>query len=138
MASTSDAVLPNDPKAIAEFCSVTGCDEEKAKKMLDICNWNLEMAVNMHVDSDFLESTGIEPPVNGIDPEGVRAPIPQSRAVLVEDSSIHYGLRGRKRIAHSVFDGLRDFRAEAELQEQSVNDIKKRRTLEDLFRPPLV
>lgn len=139
MASTSDAALPSDSNAslIEQFCSITGCDTEKARSMLEIFHWNLEMAVNMHVDSDIQDNGAIEP-VNGIDPEGIRAPIPQSRAVLVdEDHNFHYGLRGRKRRVHSVFDGLRDFRAEAEMQDQTVSDIKKRRTLEDLFRPPL-
>lgn len=134
MASTSDAALPSDSNAslIEQFCSITGCDTEKARSMLEIFHWNLEMAVNMHVDSDIQDNGSIEP-ANGIDPEGIRAPIPQSRAMLVEDHNFHYGLRGRKRRVHSVFDGLRDFQAEAE----AASDIKQRRTLEDLYRPPL-
>lgn len=142
MASTSDALIPTDSSGtlIEQFCSVTGSDVEKAKKMLEICNWNLEMAVNMHVDSDYQDNGAIEE-VASVDPEGIRAPIPQSRAVLVEeDHNFQYGLRSRKRRPHSVFDGFRDFQAEAEMQEQQsevISDLKKRRTLEDLFRPPL-
>ncbi|KAG8197423.1 hypothetical protein JTE90_014908 [Oedothorax gibbosus] len=149
MASTSDALIPSELNGtlIEQFCSVTGSDVEKAKKMLEICNWNLEMAVNMHVDSDYQDNGSVEA-VASVDPEGIRAPIPQSRAVLVEeDHNFQYGLRSRKRRPHSVFDGFRDFQAEAEMQEQQtesaaeapsvISDLKKRRTLEDLFRPPL-
>ncbi|GIY64953.1 UBX domain-containing protein 7 [Caerostris darwini] len=145
MASTSSGVkLPEqNSDLIEQFCAVTGANAETANKMLEVCNWNLEMAVNMHVDSDFQASASAEPPVNGITEDDIRAPIPQSRAVLVEDDiSFHYGLRGRKRRPHSVFDAFRDFQAEAQLEGQNApvdnNEYsKKRRTLEDLYRPPL-
>lgn len=145
MASTSGSPSTSEKNGllIEQFCSVTGSNRDKAYKMLEVCNWNLEMAINMHVDSDYLENDIIEqsdpPKVEDVD--GVRPPIPQSRAVLVEeDLTFHYGLRGRKRRPHSVFDGFRDFQAEARLQELSTENnetLKKRRTLEDLFRPPL-
>ncbi|CAL1276518.1 unnamed protein product [Larinioides sclopetarius] len=145
MASTSNAVLPSERNSslIEQFCAITGANDEKAQKMLEVCNWNLEMAINMHVDSDYQENACVEPPVNGVVEEDIRAPIPQSRAVLVEeDIGFHYGLRGRKRRPHSVFDAFRDFQAEAQIQEQNAlqensEQSKKRRTLEDLYRPPL-
>ncbi|KAF8797295.1 UBX domain-containing protein 7-like [Argiope bruennichi] len=145
MASTSNAVLPAERNSslIEQFCAVTGANDEKAKKMLEVCNWNLEMAINMHVDSDYQENSCADPSVNGIAENDIRAPIPQSRAVLVEeDIGFHYGLRGRKRRPHSVFDAFRDFQAEAQIQEQNTlqennEQNKKRRTLEDLYRPPL-
>lgn len=143
MASTSGSPSTSEKNGllIEQFCSVTGSSRDKAYKMLEVCNWNLEMAINMHVDSDFPENEPSNPPPPPVDVEEVRPPIPQSRAVLVEDDlTFQYGLRGRKRRPHSVFDGFRDFQAEARLQELSTEDtesLKKKRTLEDLFRPPL-
>lgn len=143
MASTSGSPSTSEKNGllIEQFCSVTGAGRDKAYKMLEVCNWNLEMAINMHVDSDVSanENNESNKPVNIED--DVRPPIPQSRGILVEeDLTFQYGLRSRKRRPHSVFDGFRDFQAEARLQELSAEDsesLKKRRTLEDLFRPPL-
>ncbi|XP_054712872.1 LOW QUALITY PROTEIN: UBX domain-containing protein 7-like [Uloborus diversus] len=149
MASTSEPRTQENSALVEQFCSITGATKEKAQKMLEVCTWNLEMAINMHVDFDYQENDCIEtddpvkiPPEN--DP-AVRPPIPQSRGVLVEDDiGFHYGLRGRKRRPHSVFDGFRDFQAEAQLHDytdansgESSETFKKKRTLEDLFRPPL-
>lgn len=39
-------------EAISQFCGVTGAEEERAKYLLEACNWNLELAINMHVDTD--------------------------------------------------------------------------------------
>lgn len=39
-------------EAIGQFCGVTGADEERAKGLLEACDWNLELAINMHVDTD--------------------------------------------------------------------------------------
>lgn len=42
----------NHDEAIGQFCGVTGADEERAKGLLEACDWNLELAINMHVDTD--------------------------------------------------------------------------------------
>lgn len=39
-------------EAIKQFCGVTGADEERAMGLLEACDWNLELAINMHVDTD--------------------------------------------------------------------------------------
>lgn len=39
-------------EAIKQFCGVTGADEERAIGLLEACDWNLELAINMHVDTD--------------------------------------------------------------------------------------
>lgn len=145
MASTSHAGKSKDSSQnllIEQFICITGSTREKATNMLEVCNWNVEMAINMHVDT--CHDNSFNNSSNGEEvTEVIRAPIPQSRAVLVEeDISLHYGLRGMKRRPHAVFDGFRDFQAEAELQERSDLPVtsessRKRRTLEDLFRPPL-
>ena len=37
---------------IDQFVSVTGTSKKIAKSMLEACNGNLEMAIEMHLDSD--------------------------------------------------------------------------------------
>lgn len=39
-------------EAIGQFCGVTGASEERAKGLLEACDWNLELAINMHVETD--------------------------------------------------------------------------------------
>lgn len=47
----SSETLSHD-EAIGQFCGVTGADEERARGLLEACDWNLELAINMHVDTD--------------------------------------------------------------------------------------
>ena len=89
--------------------------------------------------------------------EEVRAPIPQHQEMMIQPGYEGYALASRQRGAsaarrigtvRSVFDGFRDFEAETrrmeehlEVQEEEevglpVNRSKKR-TLEELFKPPL-
>ncbi|KAL8589281.1 hypothetical protein ACOMHN_039924 [Nucella lapillus] len=70
---------------------------------------------------------------------GLRAPIPQRHEVLVEEAP-KFGFRGRRRGGRSVFDGFRDFQAEARQHQNMVvagRAVGKKHTLEDLFRPPI-
>lgn len=48
--STSDEMSHDE--AISQFCGVTGADEDRARGLLEACEWNLELAINMHVDTD--------------------------------------------------------------------------------------
>ena len=44
---------------IAQFVSVTGCSEEMAKRYLDACSGNVDMAVWMHIENNaFPPPTG--------------------------------------------------------------------------------
>uniref|UniRef100_A0A6G1SPY4 UBX domain-containing protein 7 n=1 Tax=Aceria tosichella TaxID=561515 RepID=A0A6G1SPY4_9ACAR len=45
---------PNESQqeAIGLFCGITGADEERARGLLEACDWNLQLAINMHVDTD--------------------------------------------------------------------------------------
>ncbi|EEC13385.1 UBX domain-containing protein, putative, partial [Ixodes scapularis] len=131
-----------------------GADANVAKQMLEACNGNLEMAINMHVDSEWtapsnsvadataLASSSDMPPHPANTDDDVRPPIPPVREVLVE-GSFPYGYHVPRRATYSVFDGFRDFQAEMRLQEDKMlhgeesPSYKKRKTLEDLFRPPL-
>lgn len=151
MASTSASNDSSESGLIDQFCCVTGADKDRASKMLEACSWNLEMAINMHVDSDYyqdLNSTrcsGNTFSRTVTTADGVRAPIPPTRGVLVEGGlTAQFGFRGAKRRGTSVFDGFRDIEAETRWQELIADSpvinsesYKKRRTLEDLFRPPL-
>ncbi|XP_029833348.4 UBX domain-containing protein 7 [Ixodes scapularis] len=139
---------------VENFCAVTGADANVAKQMLEACNGNLEMAINMHVDSEWtapsnsvadataLASSSDMPPHPANADDDVRPPIPPVREVLVE-GSFPYGYHVPRRATYSVFDGFRDFQAEMRLQEDKMlhgeesPSYKKRKTLEDLFRPPL-
>lgn len=136
--------------ALAEqFATVTGATTNIGLRLLEVCNGDLERAISMHLDrvidvndmenaNAAVQSTAAGPSVPLDD--SVRAPIPSKMDTLVEDIPT-FGPRPRQRRARqSVFDGLRDFQAETRLQEEMLRNPKsaaKKRTLEDLFRPPL-
>uniref|UniRef100_A0A8C4NJ88 UBX domain protein 7 n=1 Tax=Eptatretus burgeri TaxID=7764 RepID=A0A8C4NJ88_EPTBU len=72
----------------------------------------------------------------------VRAPIPQKQEVLVPPSL--YPVPKRRKISHSVFDGFRDFQSESAMAAVSASGgfsgggvTGERRSLADLFRPPV-
>ncbi|XP_061187541.1 UBX domain-containing protein 7-like [Saccostrea echinata] len=149
--------MTSTSEKIEQFCSITGADREVGRNLLEACNGNLELAIDMHMDTGGFPA--IPPAEQGgphsepnmssrgtsasapIDVEDdIRAPIPQRNETLVEDVPV-FVLRGRRRQARSVFDGFRDFQAEARQQEEMMrpgtSSTYKKRTLEDLFRPPI-
>nr|XP_039263932.1 UBX domain-containing protein 7-like [Styela clava] len=133
-------------KLIKEFVSITGTDKGTAEHFLDACSDNLETAVAMFLDDKTpgtTENTDTSAPAIPVEEE-IRAPIPQTSGVLVDDP--HYITTSRERCfsrrrPRSVFDGFRDFKAEISQQEAlfSSDPTTNRRLkrLEDLFRPPL-
>ncbi|XP_021341953.1 UBX domain-containing protein 7-like isoform X2 [Mizuhopecten yessoensis] len=143
---------------VEQFCSITGADENVAERMLEACNGNIQLAIEMHMDGGEMCHSGPQPsgsssgapghssstPVadQAVEEEDVRAPIPQRNETLVEETPAGFGFHGRRRKARSVFDGFRDFQAEARQQEEMMSAgastfQSKRQTLEDLFRPPI-
>ncbi|KAK3103953.1 hypothetical protein FSP39_023219 [Pinctada imbricata] len=116
--------------------------DKEAERLLEACNGNLDLAIDMHMDGGVGEEP--EPSTSGAQnipgEDDVRAPIPQKNETLVEDVPA-FVVRGRRRQARSVFDGFRDFKAEAKQQEEMLktggSNVHKKRTLEDLFRPPI-
>ncbi|CAG2169931.1 unnamed protein product [Oppiella nova] len=156
---TSVTCDPTQTDAMEQFCSITGADESMARTALESCNWNLELAVNMFVDqNDGQMDTNTTNHTNAStanhtnrfdanSEETVRPPIPPVRQVLVEDyPSASYSNHLRRSNSNSVFDAFRDFEQEARWHEQQMEtetnpsnsaSATKRRTLEDLFRPPL-
>ncbi|KAJ7330648.1 UBX domain-containing protein 7 [Desmophyllum pertusum] len=140
---------------VEQFVSVTGASKAIAKSLLEACNGNLEMAIEMHLDSCEGPESGATSSNSSATCTGstlaagsssnshenvdddVRAPIPQMRGILVEP---YQAYPTRKRQATSVFDAFRDFQAEARQQEGASNlslPRGKKKTLHDLFRPPI-
>ncbi|KAI1286016.1 UBX domain-containing protein 7 [Halotydeus destructor] len=156
---------------VEQFCALTGASEQISRATLEASNWNIDFAVNMHMDSQMHEaaeapvlidpvadlsndlpvaasSSGHQASSSMVDDDNVRAPIPPKRQILVEgppyQSYQPYPTRNYTP-TRSVFDQLRNFEAEAQWREQLMDDeselsiaaAAKRRTLEELFRPPL-
>ncbi|OTF73706.1 UBX domain-containing protein 7-like protein [Euroglyphus maynei] len=129
---------------LTQFINITGADESIAKNALEACNWNVELAMDMFLDSNLAQasssSSSTNQPTNSSANIAtyVRPPIPPVRQVLVEDYP-------RNLYASSGFDGFRNFQEESRWQEQQLNDepeqssadSSRRRTFDDLFRPPL-
>lgn len=145
-------------EVITRFIGITGAEENISKSLLEACNWDVEMAVNMFCDSNFSASTSnsastserarnnpdqatAAEPMN-TDAE-VRPPIPPVRQVLVDDYQGNpYSYR------RNNFDGFRNYEQETRWQEQrlmeesagpssSSSENTRSKTFEDLFRPPL-
>ncbi|XP_002131429.2 UBX domain-containing protein 7-like isoform X1 [Ciona intestinalis] len=126
--------MPANQKLVNEFISITGSDETTANHLLEAFSNNLELAVSNYLDENASKNNsenGSAASKNNKDK--VRAPIPQTRGVLVEES--HAWTPAPRRRQHSVFDGFRNFKAEADDTTGSTDKNVKR--LEDLFRPPL-
>jgi len=145
--SSSDA----DQK-IDEFVAITGGSKDLAKSLLAICNGNLEMAINMHMEGVQTEETTQPGTSNSTsttasasnsipdDEDDVRAPIPQREEVLIqpgyEGYSINRTNKFRQSRVRTVFDGFRNFSNETKSNGASSAKGKKR-TLEELFKPPI-
>lgn len=109
-----------------------GAEEDIARNTLEACNWNVEMAINMYVDSNFSASAlpsnnQPEPTITSEPLEGyalvytifsiiltttkisteIRPPIPPVRQVLVEDYPAAYNFR-----RNASFDNFRNFEQE--------------------------
>jgi len=143
---------------LEQLISITGADRNVAENLLEACGGNLEMAVNMH-----MEDTGGGGGVSGLAGAGagaaaaaevgqeedeVRAPIPQKQEVMVGPGFEGYMMNNRvnktlqQRRVRSVFDGFRDFQAETRNMEDRLEQglpvsKSKKKTLEELFKPPL-
>merc|ERR1712029_678720 len=172
-----------------EFCNITGAGAQVAQQLLQVCNGNLEMAINMHMEGVDLDMAGasssaagasgaaggssssssasrataagsaksgkpgksnddVDVNVEDVDEDGVRAPIPQREDRMVGPGYEGYALTrqnpNRARI-RSVFDGFRNFGSEPQQSGSSRETGNgttrtargKKRTLEELFKPPL-
>eukprot|EP01136_Pigoraptor_vietnamica_P027290 Opistho-1_new@83377 len=131
---------------LAEFLAVTGADEAMARSLLEATDWNLEQAASLYLE-DALAQT--RPPTARPMPQlpmedDVRAPIPQTTGVLIDDDD--YGdfshtmeRLGRRQSRSAVFEPLRDFRAEndaADSRGSSARSARPDASLGQLFAPP--
>lgn len=105
---------PDFAQSVQEFKEITGADDNLATQMLQICQGNLQMAINMHVDgggidigaedttrppsppppspplaADFPSANSGNPAAGSSNGEYVRPPLPPKQEVLVE--SFSYG-----------------------------------------------
>lgn len=154
-----------DEDRIQQFTAVTGTDEGTARHFLEACDGDLNAAIGMQMDSGNGAipgpSSALPPPAtNGTpkrkkaqlptdlngpaavenDSDLIRAPLPQRTEILAPDRIV-YRRQGKRRKAHSVFDQFRDFQAEImrpqEVAQSSAPGGSTRRTLQELFRPPI-
>jgi len=139
---------------VDQLVSITGVDRDMATNLLEACGGNLEMAVDMHMedqggggDGTSASAAGGSGVGNGVE-DDVRAPIPQKQEVMVGQGYEGYMMNNRvnktmqQRRVRSVFDGFRDFQAETRNMEDRLEaglpvSRSKKRTLEELFKPPL-
>jgi len=139
---------------IEQLVSIIGVEREIATNLLEACGGNLEMAVDMHMEDGGGGGGGVggalapvEAGASAGDDE-VRAPIPQKQEVMVGPGFEGYMMNNRvnktlqQRRVRSVFDGFRDFQAETRSMEDRLEQglpvsVSKRKTLEELFKPPL-
>jgi len=132
---------------VDQLVSITGVDREMAANLLEACGGNLEMAVDMHMEDQGGGAGGSGGGSNGGE-DDVRAPIPQKQEVMVGQGYEGYMMNNRvnkslqQRRVRSVFDGFRDFEAETRNMEDRLEaglpvSRSKKRTLEELFKPPL-
>jgi len=135
---------------VDQLVSITGVDREMATNLLEACGGNLEMAVDMHMEDQGGGQGGAGGSggaTNNIE-DDVRAPIPQKQEVMVGQGYEGYMMNNRvnktlqQRRVRSVFDGFRDFEAETRNMEDRLEaglpvSRSKKRTLEELFKPPL-
>ena len=147
-------------EAVEQFRAITSADESIARSLLSACCGNVEMAVNMHMEGVAVGGGGEggqddgAPPAGGeeVDEDGVRAPIPQKQETLVGagyegyELNVRRGANPHKVRVRTVFDGFRNFGAEGAAASSSSSgpsggqagvSAGKKRTLEELFKPPV-
>eukprot|EP00741_Cyanophora_paradoxa_P008755 tig00000140_g8476.t1 len=112
-------------EVLNNFIMVTGCeDTDQALQILQICDWNMENAVNMFFEGGIHGGGGRPSAGRAADEdmpyippeEDVRAPIPATEGVLVDHGfgSDAYYRNYRNPAPQPIVDAFRDFRREAE------------------------
>jgi hypothetical protein len=123
---------------IANFCAVTGGDDQTARHFLSAAAGDLESAVSLFLDGGS-GGVGLDNQPPQVEEE-VRAPIQPRRAVLVDEEDTSYSSSNYPRIPPTAFgtfpptEPFRDFRSEfAPFGDEST---ERGRRLAELFRPP--
>lgn len=131
-----------DADSIQTLIEVTGIEAAVAKRMLEICNNDLERAINFHLENGVVDDIGpdsvtgsstasLPPSQSGATPDqsaipysnedGVREPIPVKREQLVNEEDDNFRTRQRRPLSHNVCP-LRNFQLEGELQEAQLTE----------------
>lgn len=123
----------SDAESIQTLVEVTGLDLAVAQRVYEVCNSNLEQAINFHLEGNVLDEPANEVPptseqadlpaaaVPYFNDEGVREPIPVKREQLVGTDEDIFRSRIRRPLSHNVCP-LRNFQLEGELQEAQLSD----------------
>lgn len=142
MSSTTED--PDHAESISQLINVTGTDETRARSLLVACDWNLELAVNMHIDDN------VRPPIKPKNEILVQNPISYAPSDLSASSGLGTShsrrYNTRTGAASGSFDAFRDYKAEADWQERvsdpseansTNNSTSRAKSLHELFRPPI-
>lgn len=135
-------------ESIQTLVEVTGLDPLSAKRVFEVCNNNLEQAINFHLEGNVLDDeVAIDAPSSAaasnnrqpsttdhhadlpagapavpyFNDEGVREPIPVKREQLVGADDDIFRSRIRRPLSHNVCP-LRNFQLEGELQEAQLSE----------------
>lgn len=123
---------------VEQFVAVTGASVEDARRLLEACEGNLDLAINMHMEGQQeggATDTTATTAVAGSSYEelhGVRAPIPQTSGVLIEESQTTGRSLRSRRLPATVFDPFQDY---SRVSHRGGN-VGKVESLADLFKPP--
>ncbi|XP_065175328.1 UBX domain-containing protein 7-like [Sycon ciliatum] len=157
-------------KDIKQFIAVTGVKRDAAVLMLEACNGNVELAIQLQLDSggndpsasngtasrsaqsasssssssgrSHAQATASTQPAADLDEDGIRAPIPARREVLVGNPGLLPARRRTRVNANNPFNHMRDFQAEGLLNVDGVGPRGNGTdsgigNLSHLFRPPV-
>jgi len=122
-----------DKNKVNKLETITGLSHQEAIQLLQACNNDLEMAINLQF-SEAAGSSKISNSKASISEDDVRAPIPQKIEKLL-DYDPYEVPRATKR-PRAVFESFRDLQQEFD-DGDDTSKSKKRSTLAQLFRPPL-
>lgn len=148
---------------LVQFMSVTGTDFEFAQSFLETNGWDLDLCVNLYLESGG-NIQAPQPTAQGIptnehfdipsdamqyaEPE-IRAPIMPKQEILVEEDPYLAHVRRRQQqrggfhnsTPKGVFEMFRDLKDESKAPKRTdlpeTESQKKLKTLADLFRPPI-
>lgn len=141
---------------IIQFVSVTDSSDDVARKYLEACAGDIDMAIGMHLENRAPENVATPQGPNGppassssandqlLSPEtyekihGVRAPIPQTTGVLIGEEEVPRKILRSRKLPQTVFNPFQDYSALGSRVAHSSKrgSGKDRHNLAEMFRPP--
>lgn len=128
-----------DAENIQTLVEVTGLDPAAAKRVFEVCNNDLERAINFHLEGNSVDEEAADLAGNSatamttlpdqpapaafpyFNEDGIREPIPVKREQLVNADDDNFRSRIRRPLSHNVCP-LRNFQLEGELQEAQLTE----------------